>query len=177
MKEDKDNKTLTIKKIFIKIFYIFIISVVVLELIFVGKTIIEPNKTPSIFGIKTFCIISGSMEPNIKINDVVIKEVPQEELKIGDIISFVVDGETITHRINNIEITQKGEIKYITKGDANNIEDEDKITFEDIEGKYIGKIPKIGRIMLLLRSKIVFIIILIILIGTIIIFRKNKDIK
>lgn len=176
-KNRKKQKKNLIKSIFIKLIYILILPIILWDLSIIVQTIQNPNKTPSVFGIKTFCIISGSMEPNIQINDVVlIKEVQQQEINKGDIISFVVNGETITHRVKNIE-SQEGDLLYITQGDANNIEDDTKIKFENIEGKYIGKIPKIGKIILALKSKITLGIVLTILIGLYIIEQKTSNKK
>ena len=159
------KKSRLIKRILTIIIYILLIPIILWNLIIMVQTIKNPNETPSVYGIKTFCIISGSMEPDIQINDVVvIKEGPQNEINKGDIITFDVKGETITHRITNIEVDENGELIYTTKGDANNIEDETKITFEDIEGKYIGKIPKVGKIIMALKSKTTVFIILAILI-------------
>lgn len=159
------KKSRLIKRILTIIIYILLIPIILWNLIIMVQTIKNPNETPSVYGIKTFCIISGSMEPYIQINDVVvIKEVPQNEINKGDIITFDVKGEKITHRITNIEADENGELIYTTKGDANNIEDETKVTFEDIEGKYIGKIPKVGKIIMALKSKTTVFIILAILI-------------
>lgn len=159
------KKSRLIKRILTIIIYILLIPIILWNLIIMVQTIKNPNETPSVYGIKTFCIISGSMEPDIQINDVVlIKEVPQNEINKGDIITFDVKGEKITHRITNIEADENGELIYTTKGDANNIEDETKVTFEDIEGKYIGKIPKVGKIIMALKSKTTVFIILAILI-------------
>ena len=175
----KKRKKRLLKTILIKLIYILILPIILWDLAIIIQTIQNPQETPSVFGIKTFCIISGSMEPEIEINDVVlIKEVPQNEIDKGDIISFVVNGETITHRVINIE-SRNGELLYTTQGDANNIEDETKITFEDIEGKYIGKIPKIGKIILALKSKVTLGIVLVILISLYIVEQRinNKKIK
>lgn len=175
----KKRKKRLLKTILIKLIYILILPIILWDLAIIIQTMQNPQETPSVFGIKTFCIISGSMEPEIEINDVVlIKEVPQNEIDKGDIISFVVNGETITHRVINIE-SRNGELLYTTQGDANNIEDETKITFEDIEGKYIGKIPKIGKIILALKSKVTLGIVLVILISLYIVEQRinNKKIK
>ncbi len=177
IKEKQKRKLL--RTILIKLIYILILPIIIWDLAIIIQTIRNPNETPSVFGIKTFCIISGSMEPAIEINDVVlIKEVPQNEIRKEDIISFVVNGETITHRIIGIE-SKNNELFYTTKGDANNIEDETKITFDDIEGKYIGKIPKIGKIIFALKSKTTLGIVLVILIFLYIIEQNinNKKIK
>lgn len=175
--KQKKNK---IKNILTKLVYILLLPIIIYDLAIIIQTIQNPNETPSIFGIKTFCIISGSMEPVIQVNDIVlIKEVPQSEINEGDIISFNSAGEIITHRIINIEISNRGELLYTTQGDANNIEDDTKIIFEDIEGKYIGKMPKIGKIILALKSKVTLGIVLTVLILFYIIEQKsnNKKIK
>ena len=84
---------------------------------------INKSETPNFFGIKTFVIISGSMEPNLKISDIVIiKRCEQNELKENDIISFRSGQSVITHRINKIIETENG-VEYITKGDNNNTKD------------------------------------------------------
>lgn len=169
------KKSKLMKTILIKLIYVLILPIILWDLAILIQTIQNPNETPSVFGIKTFCIISGSMEPDIQINDVVIiKEVPQNEINEGDIIAFVVNGETITHRIINIEVSSDGELLYTTQGDANNIEDETKITFDNIEGKYVGKIAKIGKIIMALKSKTTLGIVLAILIFLYIIEQKNN---
>lgn len=63
---------------------------------------------------------------------------------------------------------------YTTQGDANNIEDDDKITFDEIEGKCIKVIPKIGKIVLVLKSKITLGIVVVILIIIYIFEQKSK---
>ncbi len=167
----------TIKNILVKLIYILLLPIIIWDLIIIIETIQNPNETPSVFGIKTFCIISGSMEPTISVNDIVIvKEVDQSEIKRGDIIAFKHKGETITHRIVNISKSENGELLYTTQGDANNTEDEDKITFDEIEGKCIKVIPKIGKIVLALKSKTTLGIVLAVLI-IIYIFEQKSNTK
>lgn len=169
----KDEKSL-IKNILIKFVYILILPVIIWNLAIVVQKIQNPEKTPSVFGIKMFCIISGSMEPSIEVNDmVIIKEVAQGEIQIGDIISFNKNGEIITHRVTYIEHSATGQLLYITRGDANNIEDKDKIKYENIEGKCIARIPKVGKIVLILTNKGTLAIVLFILILIYIIMQKN----
>jgi len=96
------------------------------------------------------------MEPTISINDVIIaKKVEKEKITVGDVITFLQDGEVITHRIT--KIAENGE--YTTKGDNNNIEDIFKTTYENIEGKHIVTIPYLGKLVQILDNKIVFLII------------------
>lgn len=150
------------KKLIKLIIYIMIIPIIFYNISLIFFSMINKSETPNFFGIKTFVIISGSMEPNLKISDIVIiKRCEQNELKENDIISFRSGQSVITHRINKIIETENG-VEYITKGDNNNIKDNGTIKFDDIEGKYIGKIEYLGKVVLFLKNKIVIISIIII---------------
>lgn len=131
----------------------------------------------NIFGYKSYIIKTNSMEPTIKVNDVLItKKVEKGKIKVGDVITFIKNGEVITHRITQID--ENGE--YTTKGDNNNIEDTFKISYENIEGKHIVTIPYLGKIVEILDNKIVFLVItLIILIFVFMTIQKQekKDIR
>lgn len=101
----------------------------------------------------------GSMEPELKIGDIVlVKEVAEGELKKEDIISFRQGQSVVTHRIIELNEDEK-EKKYKTKGDNNNVEDKEEITYAQVEGKVIGKIPFLGKISGLLQGKITIIVI------------------
>lgn len=116
----------------------------------------------NMFGYKSYVIKTNSMEPTININDVVInKEVKLEEINVGDVITFLYDGEVITHRIT--KINNDGDItQYTTKGDNNNIEDTFKIDYENIKGKHVLTIPYLGIIVQLLENKLLFLIVILI---------------
>lgn len=163
-KINKAHITKVIKSILVKLIYILALPIIVWNLSMTIQMILNPYETPSMFGIKIFCIVSGSMEPSISVNDlVIIKEVDQNEINENDIISYNLRGEIITHRIIDIKEDVNNEIYYITQGDANNIEDSTPITYEKIEGKVIATIPQLGRIILALKSKTTLGIVLAIL--------------
>ena len=86
------------------------------------------------------------MKPTIEVNDlIIIKKCKQEELKIGDVITFKTPEETVvTHKIVKIS-KEDGKKVYITKGDNNKIEDSDPVEYEQIHGKYVFKISGAGR--------------------------------
>lgn len=94
---------------------------------------------------------------------ILVKEVPQNEIKVGDIVSFSQGGTNVTHRIIEI-IKENGIQKYTTKGDNNNTEDKEKVIYEQIEGKYQFKINQFGIIMQILKNKITLIALIIIII-------------
>lgn len=153
------------EKIFekIKLILVILISIIVIyNISLIVQGIIEPDKTPACFGVKTFAIVSGSMMPEINAGDIVIvKDVNEEELQEGDIISFRKNAEIITHRIERIEI-QDNEKRYITKGDNNNTVDAMYVSFENIEGRVENIIPYLGNVVIFLKNKITIAVILLI---------------
>lgn len=153
-----------IKKIITNIIYIILVPVLIYNFSLIFQSIINPNKTPSFLGIKTYVIISGSMEPNIKIGDiVVVKEIKNEDnqIKVGDVIAFRKGESVITHRISNIEQDENRILRITTKGDNNNTEDSDTILINNIEGKAVAVIPRIGYFTLALQNKVIIIVIFI----------------
>lgn len=92
------------------------------------------------------------MEPTLKIDDVVVvKKYSAENLKEGDIITFLQEDKTISHRIHKIT-KEKGELKFTTKGDNNEIIDKDIVDSDKIYGKVIFKIKGIGKIIQYIQS-------------------------
>ena len=75
---------------------------------------------------------TGSMEQKIHVGDYILI-VRKNDYQVGDVVTFTKDGYQVTHRIVKIE-----DDKITTKGDANNVED-DEITKSDIVGKLIFK--------------------------------------
>ena len=107
-----------------------------------------------------YVVLSGSMLPHIQIKDIVVtKKIPAEELEVGDIITFIAPdsrygGISITHRILDKYYDESlGSYTYRTKGDANNTVDSALVPNENILGKVILKIPKLGYLQDLLSSK------------------------
>lgn len=166
-------KNSKLKQILIIPLFIFLFSLLIYNVVLISQAIITQNKTPSFFGIKTYTIVSGSMQPELNIGDmVVVKETNDNELNVGDIISYRNGQSVVTHRIHKIYY-KDGQKQYITKGDYNNVEDSIILTIDSIEGKVVNKLSGIGNITLFLQSKYSIIVI------TIIFFiyflsRKNK---
>ena len=141
------------------VIYIIIILLITYNVSLMIQAFSNPTKTPNFFGIKTYTIISGSMEPELKIGDIVIvKETAESDINVGDIISFRKGQRVITHRV--IEIKKEDQkCTYVTQGDSNNVEDKENTEFNMIEGKVIKKIPFLGKISLMMQGKIAIIII------------------
>ena len=162
---DKSSKHLyRLGRIFSTTTCIIILFLIIFNLTLLIETYINPNKLPSFLGIKSFVIVSESMEPTIMTNDVIfITQSEKEDLEVGDIISFHVGDYINTHRIVKIE-ERNGQDVYITKGDNNKTEDKGYVEYEDIEGKYIFKLSGFGTVTKILRSKIKLVVMLILIV-------------
>ena len=116
-----------------------------------------------------YTIVSPSMVPAINVLDVVVtmRVNSPEDLEKGDIITFNstdyrYSGVLVTHRIVDIEKTTSGEYLYTTKGDNNNTQDSLRISFDEIYGRVLFRIPKIGYIQYYLSSILGWVAIIIV---------------
>lgn len=144
----KNAQNLKLKKL-LKIIFIPILIVFLVYCITMAFQKLILNKSNlSFLGYRTYIVLTGSMEPIIKPNDlIIVKSVPEDKIKEGSIINFSSSnsGTTITHRVVNI-IKENGKTYYKTKGDNNNVEDSKLISLDDIYGIVIFKISKVGLI-------------------------------
>ena len=162
--ERKKKRTITLIKIFNVVILLIIVPILIYNITLIIKYIQNPNEIPDFFGFKTSEIVSRSMEDTINKNDIiVVKKVDKNEIDENDIISFDNGNEIITHRIVEIE-NINGQTLYTTKGDNNRFADDEKISFEQIEGKYVFKLSKLGYLMNFLKNRYFLIILFIILI-------------
>lgn len=170
-----------IKKILTILILLILIPILFVSGVILMNSYIHPDKVPSFFGWKPFIVLSGSMETQISVGDIVIvKEVDTRTLKKGDIIAFRNKDIVITHRIDDI-ITEDGKVKYITKGDNNNTRDEGTVLPEQVEGIFICNVHRLGNLAIFIQTPIGMVvclsipIILIIIIG-VIDSRKNTEV-
>lgn len=153
-----------IKKIISIYIYITIIPAIIYNMTLFVKTTINPTEIPDFLGLKSFVIISASMEPTIMTGDAIfVKEVEKAEIKKKDIISFHENEDIITHRITKI-VKNNGVTEYTTKGDNNRNEDKGKVTYDEIEGVYQFKINGFGKVIEILKNKMTLVALLVILV-------------
>ncbi|MDE5630910.1 MAG: signal peptidase I, partial [Bacilli bacterium] len=157
-----------IKNIFIKIIWLILILLVTFNIYnFVSINVLKKD-IASINGYAVLEVISGSMEPTIKIGDIIIINTNADDYKQGDIITFNdVNGSFVTHRLVSID-----DGKMITKGDANDSEDEEMDT-KEIVGKYVSKISGAGKLIASLKNP--FVMLLIMIIGIVLCLLMSTD--
>lgn len=105
-------------------------------------------------GCSLFSIETGSMAPACPVNSVVVIK-PYgsfEEIQTGDIITYVIDdaGTTVTHRVVSADAADR---TVTTQGDANDTADASPVLYENVVGKVILCIPKIGKIAKAITAK------------------------
>ena len=105
------------------------------------------NTVPMPFGVGSAVVLSGSMEPEISVGDLLIITEAQS-YQVGDVVVFQDGRSSVTHRIVSIS-----EDKVVTRGDANNTEDA-PITLEQIKGKVTMVIPLIGYAINLIKTPV-----------------------
>lgn len=129
----------------------FPIIIVILTLVlYIGYLkVIKKENDINILGFRQYIVATGSMEPEYNVGDmIIIRETPEEEIKIGDIINYISENgtDTITHRVVDI-IEKDGQTYYKTKGDNNNSEDSELVNYSQVKGTIVFKISKLGTIM------------------------------
>lgn len=106
---------------------------------------------PQLFGIKPYAVMTGSMEPNFPVGCLVyVQDVDPGELKVDDVITFdrTVPGQgssIITHRIAQTNPTER---EFITKGDANESNDPQHVSYDSVIGKVVLGVPLVGYLAL-----------------------------
>jgi len=93
-------------------------------------------------------VLSGSMEPVYHTGSVIyVKEVDHRELGEGDVITFLLNEDTVaTHRIVGVVLDENDPsvIRYRTKGDANDTEDGGLVHYKNVIGSPVFTIPYLG---------------------------------
>ena len=129
----------TIKKIGNVVTTVLVVAVVLLAIALVGVRL---------FGLQVYTVLSGSMEPAYPVGALLYdKKVDPAQLRPGDVITFMLDEDTIvTHRI--VEVVPDEEdpsvIRFRTKGDANAAEDGSLVHYKNVLGTPVFTIPKLG---------------------------------
>lgn len=108
------------------------------------------NALPMPFGVGTAVVLSGSMEPTLSIDDLIIVR-SCESYEVGDVVVYQSGSMLVVHRIISIDGTT-----VITQGDANNADD-GEMDISVIKGIVVGRVKNAGAVVRLLKSPLVSI--------------------
>ncbi len=167
-----------VKKICRWIFDIILFIILAIALIMAYNHIqinIKGNTYTTMLGYSAFEVATGSMSNTIEIGDVILVKLiePNETLSENEIVVFTQDTTLVTHRIIKINGDQ-----IITKGDANNTQD-DPISRGQIIGKVVKIIPdvKMWKEIILTPKVLIPTSISILLLWIFFSYDKEKDVK
>lgn len=109
-----------------------------------------PITVPRIAGFEIYEVVSGSMEPEIPVGSVLyVKHVEPETVAENEIIAFQDVDDVVAHRV---VYNRPALGEFVTKGDANNVEDRDPIPYEAVVGRVEAHLPVFGMAMALYSS-------------------------
>ena len=167
-----------VKKICRWIFDIILFIILAIALIMAYNHVqvnIRGNTYTTMLGYSAFEVATGSMSNTIEIGDVILVKLiePNEPVSENEIVVFTQDTTLVTHRIIKINGDQ-----IITKGDANNTQD-DPISRGQIIGKVVKIIPdvKMWKEIILTPKVLIPTSISILLLWIFFSYDKEKDVK
>ena len=98
----------------------------------------------SVAGLSLGHVEGGSMTPHLEDGDVaLVRRVDPASLRVGDVVIFGRDGQTIVHRIVERSAQADGTLVFTTKGDANPVADA-PVPASQVNAKLVLAVPMLG---------------------------------
>ncbi|MDR3191198.1 MAG: signal peptidase I [Lactobacillaceae bacterium] len=134
------------------------IPIIILNTVLLIEGSLDKNKVPTIMGIAPMVVLSDSMHHganSITSGDMILAK-QADHYKNGDVILYSSATKAWNLTIHRVQKTYtRGQTTYyITKGDANNIADATPVKQQQVVGKYFARVPKLGQLLLFLRSPV-----------------------
>ncbi len=178
----KINAKKIIKIVLIILYQILVIMALILTMVIVLQRISANNQ--SIGGYKIFRVITGSMEPEYEVGEVVIsKEVNPKDIKVGDDIVYLgrvgeYSGKIIMHNVVAIDTDENGDLIFHAKGLQSNSVEDPQIREDQIYG-VVTYTSSILTILYDLATNIysIFAIVIILVLNVFIAFNTPKKTK
>lgn len=168
--------------VFKVIYQIIVIMCLILAAVIIMQKVTDSNR--SIAGYRIFRVITGSMEPEYDVGEVVIsKEVPAKDIKVGNDIVYIgrngeYSGKIIMHSVIAIDKDENGNYNFHAKGLHSSSVEDPQIKESQIYGVVKYK-SKILTVLYKLATNIytVFVIILVLVLNVFIAFTGNRKDK
>lgn len=178
----KINAKKIIKTVLIILYQILVIMALILTMVIVLQRISANNQ--SIGGYKIFRVITGSMEPEYEVGEVIIsKEVNPKDIKVGDDIVYLgrvgeYSGKIIMHNVVAIDTDENGDLIFHAKGLQSNSVEDPQIREDQIYG-VVTYTSSILTILYDLATNIysIFAIVIILVLNVFIAFNTPKKTK
>ena len=115
---------------------------VAIGLVIAAGSVLQDEKGMAPWGTGLFVVETGSMQPTVKINNIVIvQRIAAENIKENDILTYYEKGNNLTtHRAVSVDKIN-GEYYFTTKGDDNPDNDLDQVYYENVVGRVWFRVP------------------------------------
>lgn len=166
MMQQTENKK-PIIKVILNILSNILIGVMGLFIIYMLVTMFtgrKGNEPPTILNHSIYIVRSNSMSPTFKTGTLlIIKRTDSGTINVDDIITFRKKNDTLstTHRVVEI-IEEDNTRKFVTRGDANNVDDPIPVSENEVLGKVTVYIPLLGYVFGFIRTKQGIILVIVI---------------
>ncbi len=124
-----------------------IAALIGVDLYVAQSTLVLRDSMPMPFGYGASVVLSGSMEPALSVDDLIIVH-KEESYAVDDMIVFCDGGGTTVHRLKIVN----GDT-FVTRGDANNTDDQ-PILKKEVKGKVVKSYKGVGKLVSVVRSPI-----------------------
>jgi len=157
MKKEKASRIKSIiKAVFNLLSYLILAGLtifIVYMLVFMLKGM-NGDEPPTVLDHQIYIVQSNSMSPTFKTGSLlIIKKVDVTAIRENDIITFRRNRDNVatTHRVMSI-LNDEG-LQFVTRGDANNVDDPLPVSAEDVSGIVVASLPYIGYFIGFIRTK------------------------
>ena len=111
---------------------------------------------PLLFEARPLTVLSGSMEPTLRVGDVAIaRKIAPLEARPGDVVTFKDPqrgGELVTHRVRSLR-AQGDKVVFVTRGDANNASERWRVAADGEISRTVYRIPELGHAIVFARTR------------------------
>lgn len=142
---------------------IYRIALIILLSVFLGGSVyslnarrVMRNALPMPFGFGTSVVLTGSMEPTLSVNDLVVIRAA-DTYAVDDVVVYQSGSSLVIHRIVRVE-----DEYVVTRGDANNTED-DPVPLSAVKGRMAFSIPFLGLPVRMLQSPLGTILVIVLI--------------
>lgn len=147
------KKSVIPKRIISFVFYasVFVVMAAIIMVVSFGN---RDKNGINVGPFSLFTVLTGSMSPTFDAGSVIItQKTDADKLQVGDILTYkpLNNNVLVTHRIVDIIHDNSG-YSYITRGDANNVDDITPVSYESTVGRVIFWVNGVGIALLYIRT-------------------------
>lgn len=123
-----------------------ILAIIIIFFVYFMFQGIRNNEVPTILSHQLYIVRSNSMSPTFETGSLLFVRILDPELiEEGDIITYKRTQEALptTHRVVEV-LSEQGELQFVTRGDANNVNDPNPLDANDLVGRVSWYVPYLG---------------------------------